>query len=76
VIPYSVGPGGGDVTLRVYDVAGRLVATLVDEVQSPGPKRARWDGSDQRGGVAASGVYFYRLTAPGFEQTRKMVLIR
>jgi len=76
LIPYSVGPGGGQVTLRVYDVAGRLVATLIDEVQSPGPKTVRWNGIDKRGEVVTSGVYFYRITAPGFEETRKMALIR
>ena len=75
-IPYVVGPGGGHVTLRVYDVMGRLVATLVDETQPAGPKAIQWTGRDHRGSPVASGTYFYRLTGPGFEKTRKMTLIQ
>jgi hypothetical protein len=41
-----------------------------------GQYRAVWDGTDRRGRGAASGVHFYRLTASGFEMTRKMVLLR
>ena len=50
---------------------GRLVATLVDEVKEPGIYTVAWDA----GGVS-SGVYFYRLKAGGFMETRKMVLTR
>ena len=66
----------GRVTLRVYDVAGRLVRTLVDEVRDAGAYREVWDGTNNRGSVVASGVYFYRISAKEFEQTRKMVLLR
>ena len=76
VIRYDVPAGGGHVTLTVYDVAGRLVRTLVDETKSAGVKTVAWNGANNRGARVATGVYFYRLTAPGFEQTRKMVLIQ
>jgi hypothetical protein len=66
---------GGRVTIRVYDVAGRLVRTLVDGVQAPGRKETTWDGRMESGHRASSGVYYYRLTAGPFERTRKMVLI-
>jgi hypothetical protein len=61
----------GLVTMKVYDVLGRAVTTLVKEVKEPGVYTARWDAT----GVA-SGVYFYRLTAGEFVQTKRMLLVR
>ena len=74
-IRYNV-PGGGDVTLRIYDVTGALVRTLIDGAQTPGEQHVTWHGDDDTGRHVASGVYFYRLTAPGFSKTRKMVLLQ
>ena len=76
VIRYDVPAGDGKVTLRIYDVSGRLVRTLVNDVQTTGRKSVIWDARDNRGQSVASGVYFYRMTAPGFEKTRKMVLLQ
>jgi hypothetical protein len=65
------------VALRVYNVAGQLVATLVDGVRAPGvTHRAEWDGLNRSGNSVASGVYFYRLQTPGVSITRKMVLLK
>jgi hypothetical protein len=75
-IRYDVPAPGGPVTIRVYDVAGRLVRTLVDGVQTPGHKVTTWDGRSESGELVASGVYFYRLTAGRFERTRKMALVQ
>ncbi len=66
----------GQVTLKVYDVSGALVRTLVDENRPAGSHEVPWDGRDTRGQGVASGVYFYRLEAPGFTKTRKMVLLK
>ncbi len=68
----------GTVRLEIFDVAGRLVRTLVDPGQTvaPGPHRAYWDGIDDRGARVASGVYFYRLKTGTYTKTRKMVLLR
>ena len=65
-------------SLIVYDVAGRRVRTLVSETQSPGVDgfTATWDGRDDRGRAVATGVYFYRLVAGDYSQTRKMVLLK
>ena len=76
LIRYDVPAGGGHITLAVYDVAGRLVRTLVDDVQTAGQKRATWDGRDSRGESAASGIYFYRLKTPTVVKTLKMALLR
>lgn len=75
-IRYEVALGGGHITLRVYDVNGRLVNTLVDKAETAGQKFVTWDGRNNTGRATATGVYFYRLTAPGFEQTRKMLLVK
>jgi flagellar hook assembly protein FlgD len=65
------------VTLRVYNVRGQLVKTLVDDTREAGiTHRIEWDGRNDAGQRVASGVYFYRLTTRGFAQTRKMVLLK
>lgn len=75
-IRYDVPHPGAHVRIAVYDVSGALVALLVDAQQTPGRKRAEWDGLNDRGEAAASGIYFYRMTAGGFSMTRKMVLLK
>jgi hypothetical protein len=65
------------VTLRVYDVRGALVRTLLDEERGPGAAHeVVWDGRDNAGRKVSSGVYFYRMATPGFTQTLKMVLLK
>jgi hypothetical protein len=76
VVRYDVPPPGGLVTIRIYDVSGRLIRTLVNAEQTTGAKHVTWRGRDDGGARVATGVYFYRMTAPGYEQTRKMVLIQ
>ncbi len=66
----------GHVSLKIYDIAGRLVKTLVNEVRRAGYHEERWDGTNNRGANVASGVYFYRFRAGGFEDTKKTVLLR
>ena len=58
------------VTLEVYDITGRLVETLVNETQKPGIHQVRWEKKTN-----PSGVYFYRLKAGEFVETRKMVVV-
>jgi hypothetical protein len=66
----------GHVSLKVYDVSGRLVRVLVEEQRAARHYEEKWDGRDNAGKPVASGVYFCRLTAEGFSQTRKMVLVK
>jgi len=63
--------GNNIVTLKIYDVLGREIATLVNEQLQPGTYEAEWDASNYPGGV-----YFYKLTTPEFTETRKMVLVK
>ena len=66
----------GDVTLEIYDVAGRTVATLLDRHMDAGAHVAHWDGRTSDGERAASGVYFYKLAAGDQNVSRKMVLLK
>jgi len=63
-------------TLKIYNIRGQLVKTLVDEELNPGEYKVSWDGENTQGKEVASGVYFYRLKTGEFVQTQKMVLIR
>jgi flagellar hook assembly protein FlgD len=60
----------------VYDVAGRLVSLLVQQVQAEGSYEMVWHGRDVEGRMAPTGIYFYRLTAGGESQTRRMLLVK
>jgi hypothetical protein len=69
-------PAPGPVHLAVFDVAGRRVRDLVEQVQSAGRQAITWDGLDGRGRPVAGGVYYVRLDAAGRELTRRVVLVR
>ena len=69
-------PGPSHATLRVYNVIGRLVRTLIDRDLPAGYHTARWEGRDEQGRSAASGVYFYELRAGSFMDRRRIVLLR
>jgi hypothetical protein len=64
------------VDLRVFDIRGRVVRTLVTERQAPGRYAVMWDGRDDRGLTVSTGVYFYRLRTEQFTQSRKMMLVK
>jgi hypothetical protein len=66
----------GWVNLKVYNLRGERVKTLIEGHLNPGLHKRIWDLKDQEGKEVSSGVYFYRLTALGESETRKMVLIR
>jgi len=66
----------GFVRLRVYNVSGQLVKTLVNKVMEAGSHTASWDGTNNNGSKVSSGVYFYQLKSPEFTRSRKMVLLR
>jgi hypothetical protein len=75
-IAYRIGDAGR-VTIDVYSVAGKAVRTLLDdELPENTAGEVVWDGRDGAGVSCASGVYFYRIAAPGFAAKRKMVLLK
>jgi len=64
-------PVSGDVTVKVFDVLGNEIATLVDEYKPAGNYEVQWDASNN-----TSGVYFYQLKVENFIETKKMILLR
>lgn len=69
-IRYQI-PDNTFVSLKIYNANGKMIETIVNQIQNAGTYEADFDGSN-----LASGVYFYRLEAEGFTQTRKMILIK
>jgi FlgD Ig-like domain len=75
-IPFSLA-APGRVVIRIYDISGRLVRTLVDGPERAGWHAARWNGQTDAGSSSASGVYFYRIEYPdGGITSKKMILLR
>jgi len=74
-IDYAI-PIDCHVRLSVYNVLGQKIRVLVDEQQSAGYKSVVWDGKDSQGQELTTGVYFYRIQAGDFVESRKMVLIK
>ena len=70
ILRYEI-PKAGRVEVTVYDILGRVVETLVDEYEQAGVHSVQFNGER-----LASGVYFYRLTAPGIMQVKKMLLLK
>ncbi len=75
IIPYAL-PRAGSVQLTIFNSTGQTVRTLVTGNAPAGRHAAAWDGTDTSGHPVASGVYMYRLTTDGFEQTRRMILLK
>jgi photosystem II stability/assembly factor-like uncharacterized protein len=74
-IQYEI-PRTTRVVIIIYDMLEQQVKTLVDEDQSSGQKSVSWDGTDQSGNLVSSGIYFYKLHAGDFIETKKMVLMK
>ncbi len=64
------------IKLDIYNVQGRRITRLVDGIFEAGPHEVSWNGTEERGGNLASGVYLYRLEAGSFVETKKMVLLK
>ncbi len=69
-------PRAGRVTLRAYDVRGRLVAELADAVQAAGQHRLYWDGRTDAGSAAAAGLYFVQVRQGKEQVVRRVVVVR
>lgn len=69
-------PSAGYAELSVYDILGRKVTILLDSFLPAGSHSATWNGRSGTGESMATGVYFYRLVAEGFDETKKMLLVK
>jgi len=74
-IEYAM-PVRGELSIKIYNVRGELVKTLIDDVIAAGPGYVTWDGTDKNGAVVASGVYFYESKAFGETKVQKMALLK
>lgn len=75
-IGYAVANKPHHVKLIIYDILGRQVRVLVNQVKKAGEHTVRWDGKDRLGSPVASGTYLYKIAIDDFVETRKMTLIR
>ena len=66
----------GHARLKVYDTAGRLVTTLINERRDAGLHEVVWDGRDHAGRISSAGVYLYRLEVGEFVETKRMTLVK
>jgi len=62
--------------LRIYNLLGEEVITLVDDDRPAGAFSIKWDGTDKHGRQVASGIYLYRIQAGDFANVKKMSLLR
>ena len=70
-------PAAAQVSLKIYDLAGRRVKVLQEGVsEKPGRHDITWDGRDDSGRRVPAGVYLFRLEAGGYSETRRMVLVK
>jgi hypothetical protein len=69
-------PAAGRASLRVFDLEGTLVRTLLDGTQAAGPGSVAWDGRNESGRDVPAGVYFYRLSGPGVDVNRRIVKLQ
>lgn len=75
-ITYTIPESGGPVNLRILDVSGRLVRTLMEGSRPAGIHTVSWDGRNEAGASVGNGLYFYEMTFEGHTETRRLVLIR
>lgn len=69
-------PQKQNVSLKIYDVLGREIKSLIQGEFNAGVHTSRWNGTDNFGAKVATGIYFYRLEAGTFTQTNKMILLK
>jgi hypothetical protein len=76
IISFSVAQTPSLVTLDVYNIKGQKIRTLVKEMKDPGYYQVIWDGTDDTKKPVASGLYFYRMKTPDYQNMRKMILLK
>ena len=74
-IEYNL-PKAAKIKIEVFNILGSRVVTLADKKQSAGVHSIKWDGKDESGVFVGSGVYFYKISTPEFNKTKKMLLMK
>lgn len=74
-IRYSI-PEAARVEIKVYNILGQVVRTLIDQEQGSGIYQLLWDGKDRSGRNVSTGIYFYQIRAGSYVQTKKMILAK
>jgi len=69
-------PQAQKVRLEIYNLLGQKVRTLVDEAMTQGTHFIEWDGKDDQGNVVASSIFFYRMEAGAFKETKRMLFLK
>jgi len=77
-IRYAIPSSAGvtSVSLKLYDLTGRMVRDLESGSCAPGVHAVTWDGRDEGGSMARGGIYFYRIVAGRFTANRRLVFVR
>ena len=75
-ISFDVPEGAELVRLNIYNILGKKVSTLLNNVVNPGKHKIEWNAKDNEGNPVASGIYFYELSSSSFTARKKMLLIR
>jgi hypothetical protein len=65
-----------NVSIKIYDLTGKLVNTIVNQKMNPGKYDVKWTSTNSEGKFVASGVYFYRIETGEFTDTKKMILVK
>jgi flagellar hook assembly protein FlgD len=74
-ISYNL-PVNSNVKIEIFDILGKKVNTIFDNYQNAGSHQSVWNGRDVSGNLVPSGIYFYRLSTPQFNQVKKMMLMK
>ena len=65
-----------NVGIKIYDINGKLVRTLLNSRQQEGFHSIKWNGRDNKGNMVSSGLYFYKMETETFSATKRMILLR
>lgn len=75
IIRYDI-PQNGFVSIKVFNILGQEIVTLIEKFQQPGKYSIRWDGRDKFGRYVASGVYVYSISIKNYNVSKKMVFLK
>jgi PKD repeat protein len=74
-IRYAI-PRNEKVSIKIYNILGREIRTLINKIQAPGWYLVKWDGKDNQGRLVSNGIYFYRISAGEYANCLKMLYLK